>query len=295
MNRREIAIKGAQERWHPTVPKATHSGILNIAEQEIVCDVLDDGRRVLRQRTFLKTLGRGQIGGKERRGEDSSKLPVFLQANNLTPYLKQEIVEGGAPIHYKSKDGRKLIGYEAHILPEVCKVYAMAHDENKLQENQKKIANVCRSLLYSLANVGVVALIDEATGYQEVRERNELQEILKKYISEELREYTKKFPGEFFKQVYRIHGWDYPKIGNHPQYLGKFINKYVYEKLPEGVLEELKRKNPTQINGNRKHRHHQFLSEDVGDDNLKKQLVQTITLMKVSKNVDEFKEFMEKV
>lgn len=294
MDNHERAVKAVNERWHPTIPRATHSGILNIAGQEIVCDVLIDGRRVLRQKTFMKIMGRGKAGGKEVKREGDTKLPVFLQANNLTAYLKKEITEAGAPIHYKSIDGRKLIGYEASILPEVCKIYVLADDDKVLQENQRKIAAVCRGVLYSLAKVGVIALIDEATGYQEIRQRNELQQILEKYISQELREWTKKFPDEFFKQVYRIHGWEYPKLG-HPQYLGKFINKYVYERLPQGVLEELENKNPFNENGNRKYRHHQFLSEGIGDDNLKKQLVQTITVMKLSNNIDEFKELIEKL
>jgi len=222
------ASLGAQERWNPSIPKATHSGILNIGGQEIACDVLEDGRRILRQKTFLSVMGRGKIGGSQRRGSASTNLPVFLVANNLTPYLEQKIIEGSAPIHYKAVDGKKLIGYEANLLTAACKVYVKADDDNALQSQQIPIANVCRSILYSLASVGIVALIDEATGYQEARALDELQKSLDKYISEELREWTQKFPKEFFKQVYRLHGWEYPKLGkNHPQYVGQLINKYV--------------------------------------------------------------------
>jgi len=53
----------------------------------------------------------------------------------------------------------------------------------------------------------------------------------------------------------------------------------------DGVLEELKNKNPRNENGNRHFCHHQFLTPLIGDDNLKKQIVQTITVMKLSKSI----------
>ncbi len=295
MTNEERAKKASNERWHPIVPKATHSGILNIAGQEIQCDVLNDGRRVLRQKNVLKAMGKGSLGRYDQKKGKELNLPIFLTANNLIPYLEPDFMKRGELIFYKSMNGKKIQGYDAKILTEACKIYVKADDDKALFESQKSIAKVCRSMLYGLATIGIISLVDDATGFVEQRNRNELQEILDKYISEELRAWTRKFPDEFFKQVYKIHGWNYSKTGHHPQYLGKFINKYIYEKLPPMVLQELQRKNPCDENGVRKHRHHQFLTDDIGDDNLKKQLVQTITLMKVSENVEQFKQLMEKV
>ncbi len=293
--RHKRAVKASNERWHPTIPKATHSGILNIGDICLACDVLQDGRRIIRQKNFLSAMGRGKIGGKDRKGEDSTNLPVFLQANNLTPYLEHDFHERGSPIKYKGPNNQKLIGYEASLLPFVCKIYCRADEDNILHKNQIPIAKICKLLLYSFATVGIAALIDEVTGYQEVRDRNELQKILEKYISEELRAWTQKFPNEFFKQIYRLYGWEYNASPKRPQCIGHIINKYVYEKLPPGVLEELKRKNPVNENGNRKYRFHQFLTEDIGNENLQKQIVQTTTLMKVSDNIDHFNELIERL
>lgn len=295
LTKSEIARKAVNERWHPTIPKATHSGILIIAGQEMHCDVLNDGRRILRYKTISKAMGKSKPNNFDMERARTLKIPVFITSNNLTPYLGDYFQERGEQVLYKSIDGKKLIGYEASILPEVCKVYVRADDEGVLQKQQLPVADVCRAMLYGLATVGIISLVDDATGYVEQRCRDELQKILEKYISEELRPWTKKFPNEFFKQVYRIHGWEYPNIQkNHPQYVGKIINKYVYEKLPPGVLNELKNKNPSNENGNRLYRHHQFLSSDIGDENLSKQITQVITLMKISKDVNEFKKFMEK-
>lgn len=295
-NRSLRAQKAANERWHPTIPKATHSGVLIIAGKEIACDVLENGQRVLRHGTFSRAMGRAKSRSEDLERARTLKMPVFVCANNLTPYLEQHFPEGGEQIFYKGIDGRKLIGYDASLLPCVCKVYVQAEYDGILQKQQIPIASVCRSILFGLANVGIIALVDDATGYVEQRSRDELQKILEKYISEELREWTKKFPNSFFKNVYRLHGWEYPKIGkNHPQYIGKIINKYIYERLPPGVLEALKNKNPQNENGNRKYRHHQFLTENVGDDNLQKQITQVITLMKVSNDMDEFQKLISKV
>lgn len=295
MDKHERGIKAAQERWNPTIPKATHMGILNLGNKIFECAVLEDGRRILTKSDVYKALGRARPSSAALKRSEELNLPVFMISNNLTPYLEKEKTCAINQVEFRHLSGKKLKGFDARILPEACKLYVKADDDGALQDQQKNIAKACRIILYGLATIGIISLVDDATGYVDQRNRNELQKILDKYISEELREWTKKFPDEFFKQVYRIHDWNYPKIGNHPQYLGKFITKYVYDKLPEGVRYELENKNPKNENGCRKYRHHQFLTEDVGDDNLKKQLVQTITIMKLSSNIEEFKELVERL
>ncbi len=294
MTNQERAKKAASERWHSETPKATHTGILQIAGHEIHCDVLKDGRRVLRQKTLLSAMGRGKIGGKQRRGLVATNLPVFVQADNLTPYLEAPFLERAQLIRYKGIDGQKLIGYEASILPAACKIYVRAEDDGILHENQKKVATVCRSMIYGLATVGIIALVDECTGYEFAKQRNELQILLEKFILKDLMPWTKKFPDEFFEQVYRIHGWNWPKINkNHPSCVGPFINKYIYEMISPEVLEELKKQNPVNDKGNRNFRFHQKMT-DLGNSTLDKQLIRVTTAMKISDNLDQFKQFMER-
>lgn len=294
----ERGAMGGNERWHPTIPKATHSGILRIGGFEIACDVLEDKRRVLRRKTFLKSLGKhGNPDSKDAKREQDTNLPVFLSANSLKPYLEDGLCKRVAPIHYKGPNNQKLIGYEAALLPEACKIYVQAEHDGVLQENQLKIAATCKAMLYGLATVGIISLVDDATGFVKERERSELEKILAKYINEELRQWTKIFPDSFFEQAYKIHGWEYPKVKKnlHPSCLGNFINSYIYKKLPEGVLDQLKKMNPTNENGFRKHRHHQFLSENIGEEYLKKQITSVTTLMRASKNLDIYKELAENV
>lgn len=294
MDRREICKKAINERWHPTIPRATHSGILNIAGKEIACDVLADGRRVLRKAAIYRTLGRKSPSSKDMKRAEDANLPVFMSANNLTQYLEQDIGSRADIIIYKSPSGQKFQGYDATLLPEVCKMYVKANSDGVLTDSQKHIGKVCEAILCGLATVGIVALVDDATGYVEERSRSELQKLLEVYISEELRSWTEKFPNEFFKQIYRLYGWSYPKIGkNHPQCVGNFINKYVYDRLPPGIKEELKNKCPLNENGNRLHRFHQYLT-NVGDDNLNKQIIQIVSYMKISNDIKQLDEILEK-
>jgi len=146
-----------------------------------------------------------------------------------------------------------------------------------------------------LATVGIIALVDEVTGYQETRARDELNLILEKYIAAELLPWTKHFPDAFFKEIYRLHEWEY-KPGSHkrPKYIGKLINELIYKQLPPGVLPELQRRNPVTPKGYRKHKHFQFLTEETGNPHLDKQIVSVMTLMRVADNKDAFYRLFER-
>lgn len=146
-----------------------------------------------------------------------------------------------------------------------------------------------------MARVGIIALVDEATGYQEQRARDELNKILEAYIVAELQPWIKMFPDEFFRQIYRLHGWKYTAGStSRTPYIGKLINRLVYEQLPPGVLDELRLKNPVTGKGYRKHKHHQFLTVETGNIHLDRQISTVTTLMRISANKDEFEEHFAK-
>jgi hypothetical protein len=147
------------------------------------------------------------------------------------------------------------------------------------------LAEMAGILIRAFARVGVIALVDEATGYQQDRARDELNRILEAYISKELLPWTKRFPDEFFKQTFRLHGWEYkPGLVRSPRYLGKFINKTIYVPMPPGVLEELRRLNPRTEAGYRRYQHHRFLTPDTGKLHLDKQIVAITVLERISED-----------
>ena len=299
--RKEIAREAALARWGDTLPLASHTGELVIAGRRIACAVIDTPnghKRLLTQETFLDAIGRARKakGGKGSEGLiERESLPPFLAAENLIPFVSDELRESSAPIVFRSPRGGRAFGYDAMLLPMVCEVYLKARDEKKDLRSQEHIVKACDLLMRGLARVGIIALVDEATGFQEQRAKDELTRILEHYIATELMPWTKMFPDDFFRHVYRLQGWDYkPGTAKRTQYVGKLINKYIYEELPPGVLPELRRLNPRSDRGYRQHKHFQYLTADTGNPHLDRQITAVLTIMKISDTRRDFEENLKK-
>lgn len=295
--RQDIARKGAEAKWAKDkasmsqsgtvgLPEAAHTGTLTIGDLLLPCAVLEDRSRVITESSVAKHLGRG-YGGKSKRLAQSSKhpLPSFLYGAALEPFVSPSLrIALSNPILYKAR-GRVRRAVNATLLPEICEVWLKARDHGTLQPSQEHIARNADVLMRGLAHVGIIALVDEATGYQEFRDRDELHRILEAYISRELLPWTKRFPDEFYEQLFRLRGWQYrPPSVKRPKYVGKLTNELVYEQLPEGVLDELRSRNPVIPKGWRRHKHFQFLTDDIGNPHLEKQVAAVTTLMRASPN-----------
>lgn len=298
--RSDIARQAALSRWGTKterVPKATHAGVLRVADLTIPCFVLDDGRRVLSGRGLASAFGQKSTSqGAQAEIEGARRVPAFLSSATVYPFLSEELLAlADSPIRFGGQVAAGVaFGYQATILPEICKAIVQARAANALRAAQLPMAQAAEVLLFALAKTGIVALVDEVTGYQYERARDELERILNQYIQEELRPWTKRFSNTFFKEIYRIHGWKFEEgVTAGPRYVGKFINKYIYGELPPGVLEELRRRNP-QENGQRKHKHFQFLTEDTGDAHLDGQILKVTTLMQVADDKRHFEDLFSR-
>lgn len=283
--RSEIARNAVAARWHREIPRATHTGILIIGDAEIPCYVLENGERVLSTRGIMKSLRRTWRGRKYA----GTELPVFLEANNLKPFLPKELGPVLSPKVFRTDTGVIGEGFSAEILPIVCETYLAARDADKLTLPQLGVAKQCEILARGLARVGVIALVDEATGYQEVRDKIALQAILDAYLRKELAAWAKRFPDEFYEHIFRLRGWKWKgRSKNPPQVVASYTKDIVYARLAPQILEELERRNPID-GGRRKGAHHQLLTDDVGHPALAQHLHAVVTLMRVSKNWNQFK------
>lgn len=253
---------------------------LNIGKLEIPCYVLEDGTRVLVQRGMIKALGMSPGGG---RTPSADKLVQLTGAKALKAFISEEILSRTKdPVRFKLPNGVKAYGYEATLLPDICNVILEARDQGALQNIQHiRIAKQCEIIVRGLAMIGIIALIDEATGYQEVRDRQALQKILDKYITDKWAKWTKTFPDEFYKQLFRLKNMPYPpKTRNKPSYIGHWTNNIVYSRIAPGVKEQLKGLNPRLPSGNRARKHFQYMTPDYGTPELRKHLENLIFLMK---------------
>lgn len=303
--RREIARAAAAARWEnpasvdlEAVPQATHTGELTIGDLTIPCAVLEDGTRLLTERGVSNALGKTRSGSHwKKKREEGSSLPLYLTAANLRPYISDDLIEAfDEPFVYRSPyGGRPLVGIKATSLPSICEAWLRARDAGVLVQRQMPIAAKADLLVRALAQVGIIALVDEATGYQEVRSRSALEAILNKYLTDELRKWTKTFPDEYFANIFRLRGWSYPEIPTHrPGAIAQYTNNYVYSRLAPGVLDELRARNPTDGKGRRRFKHHQHLSDDYGDPRLKEHIGQVILLMKASTTWATFNLLMDR-
>lgn len=287
--RRARALKANHaKKCYSGLLKATHDGILEIAESKISCAVLENGQRVINETSMFEILGRKRKG----RGRQGTEIPGFLDAMNLKPFINNCLMRGPQVIQYLGKNSGKSYGYEATIIPEICKVYLDARKAGVLTPSQLPTAEKAEIILHSLAKVGIIALVDAASGYEKDRENDELQKLFEKFIAKELQPWTKRFPPEYFENIKRIYGLSHLK--RSPSFAGHLINRYIYSEISEDVLEELKRKNPVTDSGRRKHAHHQFLTHDVGHPALNKQILKINTLMSASDTKEEFESLFEK-
>lgn len=297
--RSEISRLAAETRWkghapiYPRLPKATHEGTLRIAGSEIGCYVLEDGRRVLSQTQMIRTLGM-QTGSNPRLG--GNRLANFAAGKTIRPYVSKELQAViDYPIRFRTK-GVHALGYEATILPEFCEAVLQARDAGTLQSQQSHIAEKCDLLVRAFSRVGIIALVDEASGYQRDRDRDALHKLLEAYIAKELLPWTKRFPDTFYKELFRLRRWNYNKISpaRGPRVAGKLTNQIVYERLPAGVLGELRARNPIDECGRRRYKHHQLLTEDVGHPHLTSHLASVTTLMRASTNWGQFQRLLDR-
>ncbi len=290
--RQAIARKAARARWNDDITEAIAGSPdqpLRIGDVELECYVLEDDTRVLTQATFLQALGRHRKANVRRAEGEEEPLPAILQGKAIRPFISDEIREKSRPIHFRLPTGQRASGYNAEVLPAVCEVYLQARDAGTLPTNQQHVAKQAEILMRGLAHVGIIALVDEATGFQDLRARNALAKILEAFIDKELQAWVQTFPDDFYRELFRLRDVDYPQSSvRRPQYFGHLTNDIVYKRLAPGVLEELKRVTPRNEAGRRKHKYFQRLTSNVGYPKLREHLGSVVTIMKLSKDWRDF-------
>ncbi len=270
---------------------------LRIGNVEIPCYVLEDGKRVLVKSGLYSALNMSSGGsGKTTTTKGEDRLTKFLGTNALKSYVSKDLYNRTTnPIKFKIPSGGEAAGFEATILADICEVVLEARKEGTLNSQQKHIAAQCEILVRSFAKVGIIALVDEATGYQYIRTRQALAEILEMFISDEKLKWAKTFPDDFYANLFRLRGWRYHPISvKRPILVGKLTNDIVYERLAPGVLDELKKKNPKDVKGRRKSKFFQWLTDDIGNPKLREHIFAVTALMKAASTWADFKRMIQR-
>jgi hypothetical protein len=301
--RSAIARQAAIARWTEmghTPPAYAVFGAperpLRIGRIEIPCYVLADGRRVLAQRGLQTGIGFSRSGGKP----GARRIAQFLASLAAKGYQVNDLIARvNNPIRFiPPHGGNPADGYEATILPDICEVIVQADQDGQLMAQQRHVAKQCRILLHGFANVGIIALVDEATGYQDIRARDALAKILEAFVTKELRKWVSTFPPDYYKELFRLRGWPFPSLPKdqqkRPVMAGKITNDIVYARLAPGVRQELHRLTPRDEKGRLKHKLFQRLSEDVGHPKLREHLASLVALMRAADDWPSFERMLNR-
>jgi hypothetical protein len=293
--RKEISRKALAQRHKPSVA-ATHGSPdhpLVLGGLEIPCYVLEDGRRVLVQGGMLQALDMSQ-GTAGRGGGD--RIAKFAATKGVSGFISNELAEMiKEPIKFTTPMGATAYGYEATALTDLCDAVLAARKEGQLHYQQEHIAAQCELLVRGLARVGIIALVDEATGYQRDRATNALAKILEAFIAKELQPWVKTFPNDYYQEMFRLRGLEYtPDSVKRPQYFGTLTNDIVYDRLAPGVRHELKKAVPKRADGRPKATLAQMLTRNIGYPKLREHLGAVVATMRMSNNWHDFKAKLDK-
>ena len=289
--RKTIASNAAKARWEAArqearriedpshIPEALCEGDLVIGSVDIECYVLDNLKRVITKRGMAKALGMKSEGGN-----------VFMRAMNRKGL--GSVIEGELrgkldnPLIFKPLTADLAHGYDATVLIDICDAIIEASKKNKdgqsrLGPNQETLAIQAEIIIRASAKLGIIALVDDATGFIADRRREQYKELFREFIREEASWYQSEFPDQLFDVIYKIYGLPRKADAkNHPQFFGKFIRKYIYEPLANSngaILEMLDEKNPVvYASGGRRYKMFQFLSDVVGLPALRSHIWQVI-------------------
>jgi hypothetical protein len=294
--RQEIARKAAETRWssepqqdEPGIRKAIYGSperLLKIGDVEVECYVLEDGTRVLSGRGMQQAIG---LGGEAK--THGSKLRGFLALEAIRPFVNNDLamaLENPVRFMRPGRGGIPAIANEATLLIDVCEAILHAKDAKGFRKSWLPMALKAQIITLSFAKAGIIAAVDEVTGYQEIRERDAIQKIIDKYLTDYARKWSKVFPDAFWEKLLRVKGYE-SYIGlKRPSFVGHWVNDIVYDRIAPGIRQKLKELNPRMESGNRRFKNTQFMTPDHGIPELKEHLSKAMVLMDAATGAKEF-------
>jgi hypothetical protein len=274
----ELAIQNQNTALALAIPTAKWLGTLTLGgETELPCYVLNDERRIISRTGATSVLTEKKGGG---------NFESYTKVESLKSYLPNEIpmieftIEGVA--------NKRVMGIEAETFLDICRAYVSAWQNDATTERQTEIAKKASMFLAACAKVGLIALIDEATGYQYQRAQDALTFKLKVYLEEEMREWEKTFPDELWQEFGRLTHWT-GSVAQRPKYWGKLVMELIYGYLDKDVAQWLKTHAPSPKHGQN---YHQWLSSQYGLKKLIEHIWLTIGVAKACHDMSELRDKM---
>jgi hypothetical protein len=267
---------------HTEIPVAITGAWLTVGDDDewykVSCYVLNDGRRVISRTSALSALAKSEervTGG---------DLQRYLRP--VQDFLHVEIEDELVEFLLDNVTNKKVAGITAEFFLQICRAFVKASRAGVLHADvHNDIARNASAFLAACANVGLIALIDEATGYQYIRPEDALRVKLQAYLEEEMRPWQKTFPDELWVEFGRLTNWK-GNVQNRPKYWGHLVNELIYHYLDPDVCEWLKANAPAPRNGKK---YHQWLSEQYGLKKLLEHIWMVVGVASACQNMMELK------
>lgn len=265
------------------LPVAQWPGELIIGDAKIPVYVLDDRRRVISRTGATSLLTGGKGGG---------NLESYVQVTSLAKYMPPSLALRMIDFVLPEVKNKSVKGMEADTFLEICRGYVQAWEGYALEgEVQIAIAMRAAMFLAACSRVGLVALIDEATGYQYRRAEEELQLKLRLFLLEEMRKWERTFPNDLWEQFGRLTNWK-GSVNQRPKYWGRLVMELIYEYLDPDVAQWLRENAPAPKKGQN---YHQWLTSQYGLKKLIEHIWKVVGIASTCENMAELQYRMEQL
>jgi hypothetical protein len=263
----------------PPSPFAKFRGQLDLGGNPIDVYVLDTGERVLSMRGAVKAMT----------GQDAGNLVEYLSVQGLKDFINKDLVLVETKDFFIPGTQFRGRGITAEQFEAILTAYVKALNAGTLTtDRQRAIAVTCAILSTAFLRVGIIAQIDEATGYQYVRAEDALQIKLRAFIADELRAWEKTFPDELWEQFGRLTNWK-GSLHRRPKWWGHLVMELIYDALDPDIAQYLRENKPRPYHGQN---YHQWFTQDVG---LKALIPHIFEIIGMAKTCRDMRELREKV
>jgi hypothetical protein len=255
-----------------SLPKSLFQGEIIIGDIHLLCYVLNNGKRVISQRSLVYILT----------SKHNTDLIRYFQTSNLSAYFDLSHINEQTIDFMIPGSQRKATGYEAALLIEICRAYLLAGENKTIAKRQIPLVKRAKLIIRSCAQTGITDLVDKATGYQKVDEENTIRSSLKAFIADERENWGKMFPSDFWSELARLENVQYSP-GNRPHRWDSYITAFVYDAVDDDFTNELR----SDL--------YPFFSQDQNQwlrnynrNKVRKHLIQVTSVMKTCKDLADF-------
>ena len=263
-----------------------------VVGHEIPCYVLEGDVRVIGRTPATEALTGIKGGG---------GFEKYLSVGAFKQFIDIDRVLGSlVPFRLPEVEGleTQLKGISTDLMIEIWRGFVAALEASNrpasgisLIPRQREMALKASMLLTACAEVGLDALVDEATGSQGDRARDALDVKLRACLEQEMRKREKTFPDALWAQLARLTKWK-GSVTQRPKYWGKLVMEFIYEYPDPDVAQWLRENAPKPTHGQN---YHQWLSSQYGLEKLVEHIWECIGIASQSDNLEDYRNRMRAV